>query len=280
MRAAYMLLAVLAAAAGTASAQEYLNCGFAPGWEQTGATRQYTPDTLFDYKDGAAEGYLGYGFVRMVGIDCKSGTNTMAIDVSQMTDPDAAYGMLTANRDTSKPIEKIGMGAQVLTQSALLAKGVYYVEITQVMSNPSTDDSAVLRAMVMKMAGLLEGRTTTPETLNWFPRENLTSAGLIPESVLGMRLLKRGYVARYKQGQAFIVKEPSPEAAAAILKQLRAKFPGATDAKAGDEAFQVKDKYLNGVCMFRKENYLGGYADMQDAGEAVAKAAALAGRIP
>lgn len=279
MRAAYLLLAVLAAA-GTARAQEYLNCGFAPGWKQTGAKRQYTPDTLFDYKDGAAEGYLGYGFVRMVGIDCKSGANTMAIDVSQMTDPDAAYGMLTANRDTSKPLEKIGMGAQVLTQSALLVKGVYYVEITQVMTNPSADDSAVLQSMVTRIAGLLQGRTTTPETLSWFPQENLTSAGLIPESVLGMRLLKRGYVARYKQGQAFIVKEPSPQAAAAILKQLRAKFAGATDAHAAEEAFQVNDKYLHGVCMFRKGTYLGGYADMPDAGQAVAEAAALAARMP
>lgn len=279
MKAAYLLLAILAAT-GTAGAQAYLNCGFAPGWEQTGAKRQYTPDTLFDYKDGAAEGYLGYGFVRMVGIDCKSGADTMSIDVSQMTDADAAYGMLTANRDTTKPIEKIGMGAQVLAQSALLAKGVYYVEITQVMTNPSADDSAVLRAMVTKIAGLLEGRTTTPETLDWFPKENLISAGLIPESVLGMRLLKRGYVARYKEGQAFIVKEPSPEAAAAILKQLREKFPGATDATAGDEGFQVKAKYLGGVCMFRKGSYLAGYADMPDAGDAVAQSAGLAARIP
>jgi hypothetical protein len=83
MRAVTLLLAILATT-GMASAQDYLNCGLAPGWEQTGLKRQYTPDNLFDYKDGGAEGYLAYGFVAMQGIDCKSGPDTMSIDVSQM----------------------------------------------------------------------------------------------------------------------------------------------------------------------------------------------------
>ena len=67
-----MLLAVLLAA-GSAAAQSVLDCHFAPGWEQSGAIRQYDSDNLFEYKDGGAEGYLIFGFVRMSTIDCKSG---------------------------------------------------------------------------------------------------------------------------------------------------------------------------------------------------------------
>ena len=279
MKAAYLLLAILAVP-GMARAQEYLNCSFAPGWEQAGPKRQYAPDNLFDYKDGAAEGYLGYGFVGMQGIDCKSGADTMSIDVSQMTDADAAYGMFTANRDPGQPIAKIGMGAQVLSQSALLAKGVYFVEIAQVTSNTSADNSAVLRALATRIADLLQGQTTTPETLTWFPKEDLVSAGLIPESVLGLKQLKRGYVARYQQGQAFILHESSPEAATAILQQVRARFPDSTDAKVADQAFQVKAKYLGGLCIFRKGSYLAGYANLPDPGDAVTKSLALATRIP
>ena len=33
------------------------------------------------------------------------------------------------------------------------------------------------------------------------------SLKLVPESVLGLKILKRGYVAKYKQGQAFIVRK-------------------------------------------------------------------------
>jgi hypothetical protein len=83
VRAPALFLSLLLIPA-TAGAQDYLNCRFAPGWEQSGAIRQYVSGNLYDYKDGGAEGYLAYGFVRMTGIDCKSGANTLQIDVSEI----------------------------------------------------------------------------------------------------------------------------------------------------------------------------------------------------
>ena len=100
------------------------------------------------------------------------------------------------------------------------------------------------------------------------------------ESVLGLRELKRGYVAKYKQGQAFVVQEASPESAAEVLKKLRARFGGASPARVGDVAFQAKAQYLGGICIFRKGRTLGGYANLPDPQEAVSQAAKLAARIP
>ncbi|HME58575.1 MAG TPA: DUF6599 family protein, partial [Terracidiphilus sp.] len=67
-----MLLSVLLTA-GLVRAQVALDCHFAPGWEASSPVRQFTADNLYDYKDGAADGYLSYGFARMSTIDCKSG---------------------------------------------------------------------------------------------------------------------------------------------------------------------------------------------------------------
>jgi hypothetical protein len=279
MRAACFLLG-LACAAGTVQAQEYLNCHFAPGWEQSGAKRQYTAENLYDYRDGGAEGYLIFGFTGMTGIDCKSGTEMLAVDVSEMTDADAAYGLFTANRDSKLPVAKIGIGGQVQSQSASFAKGKYYVELVVTGDAPESGRSAMLEAFARKMEERIEGRTTPPEALEWFPKENLTSARLIPESVLGLRLLKRGYVAKYKQGQAFIVLEDSPESAAEVMKKLRARFDGATEAKVGEDGFQAKAQYLEGICVFRKGRFLGGYANLSSPQEAVALAIQLASRVP
>jgi hypothetical protein len=116
------------------------------------------------------------------------------------------------------------MGGQVQPQSASFAKGKYYVEIVVNAADPNVIHTAELQALVDKMAHRIEGRETAPEALAWFPQEDLTSSGLVPESVLGLKQLKRGYVAKYKQGQAFIVLEESPESAAAVLKDLRARF--------------------------------------------------------
>jgi len=279
MRAQGLLLSLLLSA-GTAGAQDYLNCHFAPGWEPSGAKRDYMADNLFQYKDGAAEGYLSFGFIRMKGITCASGGSTLDIDVSEMGDADSAYGMFATNMDTSLPIARVGMGGQIQKQSASFARGKYYVELVEVAANPDTDDTATMKAFVASMLEHLEGRETPPAALDWFEKENLTQIRLVPESVLGLRELKRGYVAKYKQGQGLIVQQDSPEAAAAVLNSLRQRFAGAEAVQVGDEGFQATAKYLIGICFFRKGKFVGGYTNLPKAQDATVQAGILASRIP
>lgn len=275
-----LVLIFMTLAVAPASAQAYLDCHFVPGWEQSGAKRQYTADNLFDYRDGAAEGYLIFSFVGMHGIDCQSGSTTLAIDVSDMTDADSAYGMFSSNRDPNQPIAKIGMGGQLLAQSLLFAKGKYFVEIIQTDGSPTGDQTATLQAFAAKMAQLLDGRDTPPEALKWFPPENQESIRMVPESVLGLRILKRGYVVKYKEGQAFVVPFESPESASDVMKKLRERYPDAVPAQLGDDAFQAKVPYLNGLCIFRKGRYIAGYTNLSDPAVAASKAGTLLERIP
>jgi hypothetical protein len=258
----------------------YLNCQLVPGWEQSGPRRDYRPDNLFDYRDGAAEGYLIFGFARMQGIDCRSGASTVAIDVSEMGDADLAYGMFSANRDANQPIAGIGMGAQVLPRSVLFAKGKYFVEIVETEGDDSSQSSGAPKTFAAKMEPLLPGRDSPPSALQWFPPENQLSVRLVPESVLGLKILRRGYVAQYQRGQAFVVVEDSAQAASETMKKLRQRFEGGSPAHIGDEAFTVNAPYLQGVCVFRKGQYLGGYSNLPDAAETAAKAAKLLDRLP
>jgi hypothetical protein len=197
-----------------------------------------------------------------------------------MSDADSAYGMFAANRDPGKPIASIGMGAQLLPQSLLFAKGRYFVEIIETDGSTDSNQTAALQAFASRIEPLLAGRVTPPEALSWFPKENQISVRLVPESVLGLKVLKRGYVAKYTQGQAFLVLEQSPESAADVMSKLRARFEGSTPLRLGDEAFQVKAPYLDGVCVFRKGKVIGGYANLSGPDEAAAAAAKLLGRIP
>ena len=279
-RCLLVLICITLAPTAPAAAQDYLNCHFVPGWEQSGAKRQYTADNLYDYKDGGAEGYLIFGFARMQGIDCQAGAATLAIDVSDMADADSAYGMFAANRDPKEPIAKIGMGGQVLAQSLIFAKGRYFVEIVETDGNPNSNQSAALQAFAAKMEPLLEGRVTPPVALGWFPRENQVSIRLVPESVLGLKILKRGYVAQYDHGQAFMVEEESAKAASETMKKLRRQFEGAAPAQIADEAFAAQAPYLDGICVFRKGRYIAGYANMPDPVQAAALAAKLVARLP
>ncbi len=188
-------LAVFLLSLETAPAQ-LCRCTDVPGWTQEGRIRSYVSDNLFEYKDGAAEAYLVFQFVKMEGITCVSGEDSIDIDISEMADPELAYGIFVANRDSKRPTEPIGMGGQVLPERALFAKGKYFVELT---AFPAKDQSAPLRAFLGGLEKRVSGWTQLPEMLAWFPKENLhpDSIRLVPESVLNLRIRPRGYVAEY-----------------------------------------------------------------------------------
>jgi len=276
MRAVWLVVAALALAS-LAPAADLLDCHVVQGWRQEGAERSYEPDNLFEYMDGNAEGYLIYGMVHMQGVTCKSGDDSILIDVFEMADADSAYGVFTANLDPTRPIEKIGMGGQVQPRHAMFAKNNYYLELS---ANPDTDHTPALRAFTRELEDRIGGRSDPPDALGWFPKEKLVSLRLIPESVLGVRALKRGYVAQYEQGKAFVVMERSAEAAAEVMNKLRGRAGDVVADQLGDEAFHAKDPYLGILCVFRKGRYVGGFANLSEAAEALRRASDLAARIP
>lgn len=252
------------------------DCRLAAGWQPDEPPRTYSPDNLYEYLDGGAEGYLIFGFVRLEHQTCAKGNDSLTLDISEMSDADAAWGLFASRRDPRRPVQPIGMGGEILPNRASFAKGNFYVELTAM---PGAEYRATLRAFVAALEKRLAGRTTPPRELAWFPKGH-TSVRLVPESVLGLRALKRGYVAEYARGQAFIVTETSAQSAAAVFEALRKRFAGAAPADVADQAFQASDRYLGGVCLLRKGRTLGGSAHSPDSAQAVSLAKALASRLP
>lgn len=254
-----------------------LACSLVPGWTQEGAARSFVADNLFEYMDGNAEGYLIYGFQKMDGVTCKKGEVTLVIDLSEMGTPDSAWGILTANRDARQPAAPIGMGGQIVPRRAIFAKGSRYLEIA---ANPEGDHTETLKTWTAAIEKLLPGDTSTPKALTWFPQSGQTGIRLIPESVLGLRLLKRGYVAQYDYGKAFLVQESAAVDATATMQKLRTRFGGVTAVTIADEAFTFEDRYLGKLCFFRRGKYVGGWANVAAAQDAEGLARTLAEKIP
>ncbi len=269
---AFLLILLAASSAGAAD-----DCRLVSGWKPDAPSRTFLADNLYEYLDGGAEGYLIFGFVRLEHQTCVKGADSLEIDISEMNDPEAAYGLFAARRDPRQPLQPIGMGGVIQSNWASFAKGKYYVELT---ATPGRDYRPELRGFLAGLDKRLQGRSAPPEALAWFPAEGRNSVRLIPESVLGLRPLKRGYVAEYSNGQAFIVAETTAQSAAAVLAVLRQRFDGATSAEVADEAFQANDRYLGGMCIFRKGHYLGGYAHLRGTTGAISLARTLASHLP
>lgn len=255
------------------------DCSIAPGFAQDGTARQFDTETLYEYMNGNSEGYFLYGFKSMRGVTCKKEGVTLIVDISTFPSPELAYGMFTGNLDPRLPTEKIGAGGQVTGRKVLFAKGPYLGEIA---AEPEGNHTALLRAAAAELQKKIGGSTDIPVELGWFPKENLQpgSPRLIPQSVLGLRILKRGYLAQYTEGKSFVVNEESAAAATALLAKLKERFPGGSTAQAGDEGYTTEDRYLGKMCLFRKGNHVAGYANVPAAADAAQLAAQLAARIP
>jgi len=264
-----LVLAGLAAVAVCAA--QAPTCDLVAGWAQQGPARSYDASSLYEYMDGNSEGYLVYGFVRMQGVTCVQGGDSILIDISELEDPDAAYGIFSANLDPRLPLASFGAGGQVTPRRAAFVKGRFYAELA---ANPEKDHSPALRAFAAALEKLLPGSAARPASLAWFPAEGLTSLRLIPESVLGLRLLKRGYLAQYDFGKAFVVTEASEESAAAVMDKLRARLG------AGGNPIELTDRYLGRLCVIRKGRYIAGYANVAEGHDPAALAAALVARLP
>jgi hypothetical protein len=275
------LLAVLFAAQAAAAPFPAPDCAAVSGWTQQGEARTYDPETLFDYMDGNSEGYFAYGFTLMKGVTCVNAAgDQLVIDVSEMGDPDRAWGFFVTNRDQRSPVEPIGSAGQVLPRRATFAKGRHYAEIA---ASPDKDHRGSLRAFVSALEPRVPGPGRVPDAVSWFPAEGLEpgSIRLVPESVLGLRTLKSGFMAQYAVGRAFVVPEATPEAAAATMAKLRGRFAGAAPASGlGDEAFSAQDQYLGRLLVFRKGTRVAGLANVVAGGDAAPLARALAGRLP
>ena len=273
------LVAALVLVAGAAAQAPVPVCSAAPGGTQKDEVRTFVPDNLFDYMNGNAEGYLIYEFQRMTGITCQSGDKTILIDISEMTSPELAYGIFAANRHPRFEVAKIGIAGQIMPRRATFAKGNYYVELA---ANPAGDHTAALEAFVEDLQERVPGSTELPETIGWFPQDQLDpdSVRLVPQSVLGLRMLKRGYIATYDYGRAFIVAETDAEAATALMARLKERLGETEPAEIADEAFLGADRYLDRMCVVRKGRHVLGFAGLKEGHDGKAPAAALAAGIP
>lgn len=263
---------------GAACMAQSPDCAMAPGFKQEGAVRTFTTETLFEYMDGNSEGYFLYGFRSMKGITCAKGELKLIFDVSEFKDHESAYGMFTGNLDTREPVLKIGGGGQVIPRKAVFTKGIYYVEVA---AEPDGQHSELLKDVVTRFEKTLVGSSTPPPQLAWFPSEGILPGfpRLIAQSVLGLRMLRRGYLAQYESGKAFVVEEETEQAASELMVKLKERFPATGQMAVGTDGFTATDRYLRRVCMFRMGKRIAGWTNLAEGADPAKLAASIAARL-
>ena len=240
------------------------------GWGQPEKPQIYSPDTLFEYIDGAADLYLSYEFEEL-GVAEYRGAQKAAVTVEiyRHSTPTQAFGIYSQERLASAKLLEIG--AQGYQEPTVLnfTTGSYYVKINGYETG--AEDEKILLAFGRKIEQILGGRTPLPEILSAFPQEGLKphSERFVSKDFLGYSFLHSGFTADYElSGKAFkifiIQGKDENDCRGMIDKYLRetTNAPG----NPAEGFYRLNDRHHGEMDLFWKGNLIWGTLNLDDPG--------------
>ena len=99
-------------------------------WKVASLQNDYTPSTLPQFSPEKAAVFLEYGFVKLTTQVLSSGPEKIHVELYEMVDTPAAYGVFTFFRESrSKPVMKVGTEGELTTDGLNFQRGKYYVRL-------------------------------------------------------------------------------------------------------------------------------------------------------
>lgn len=204
------------------------------GWDLSGEVTAKSPDTLWEFNNGAAEAFLSYGFKELRYADLKAGEVVVTVEIYDMGAPINAFGIYTTER--SDDAERVGIGAEAilaLPYQCLLLKGSNYLKLSLYQGELKREQA---ESLLRGLAGALPGSASWPVELGLLPEKDQVagSVGYTREAYLGMSVLRECVHAEYPGGekpfQRFTILAGSAEARQAAWDKMAAKWT-ATELK-------------------------------------------------
>ena len=220
------------------------------GWTRDGEAQIFTPETLFEYIDGAADAYLGYEFEELA-TAAYNGENkrSITVEVYRHADLRNAFGIYTQERPQQGDFVSIGTEGYYDTGILNFFHGPYYVKVMGFRL--ADEDQAILTAAAKDVAARIGGTPSFPELLACFPAEGRVarSERYIARDVLGHGFLHCAYAADYETNGAVVrlfLFEGKDEADARKMLDDYLKLAGAGSSRRPEpsgktETYRFKD---------------------------------------
>lgn len=249
-----------AAAADSGLAAYLPVAGTPPGWTRSKPPQAYSADNLWEFIDGAAETYVGFGVQDALGAGYTFGGADVSIEIYEASDSLHAFGIYTQERPPAPQAVPVGAEGYANSNVLVFWKGPCYVKL--IASRPDKPGSAALAALASAISEKLSGGAPLPRELAAFPQKSLVahSIRLVPRDVLGQSYFANGFEAGYQDGpvasRLIVIPCATPSDATTGLGRYRA-FVGhggktrAPSTRVGDEVFAADDQYNGRVVAVR-----------------------------
>ena len=229
----------------------------------------YTPETLFEYIDGAAELYLIYDFAGLnlqVYIDTQG--NTLTAEIYDQQNVNNSFGIYSQERPYECEFLQIGTQANYIEGYLNFYQGRYYVKISGY--NLGAKDKEQLISAGEKISGLLGGQASPPKMLKAFPETGKIKNGeeYIARDFLGYSFFQKAFTAQYEIAGAsyklFIIDEPNRMSLEKSIDAYKKQLNSTEDIlKAG--IHELDDPYQGKLIISVSGNYIVGILNPENA---------------
>jgi hypothetical protein len=238
------------------------------GWRLDGKPQVFSPRTLYEYINGAADLYLTYEFQDLNMAEYKGeGKAAVTVEVYRHGSPTQAFGIYSQERLANAKFLDIGAQAYQEPNVLNFIAGPYYVKINGYSTG--TEDERIMLAFGRKMEGILGGKSSLPKILSSFPREGMkkNTEKFVSKNFLGYSYLHSGYTADYEIGdkkfKIFVVEGKDAGDCRGMMESYL-KQTGNEGKTVAEGPYRLKDRYHGDVDLFWTGRLIWGIVDLND----------------
>lgn len=237
------------------------------GWKQSGEIQTFSPKTLYEYIDGAADLYLMYDFQELKVAEYQNEKRgSVTVDVYFHKTPIHAFGIYSQERLPDANFINVGAQGYVESNALNFLTGPYYVKISSY--NTGAEDREILLIFAKKVAEDLGEKGSLPSILSCFPEEGKKkhSEKFINKNFLGYSFLHSAFTADYEVSGAkfklFVIESDPIECKGMIQKYLQQTGSPAKEVVEG--RFTLHDPYQGDIDLYWHGKYIWGIVNVSE----------------
>ncbi len=224
----------------------------------------YTPENLWDYINGAADGYLSFGFQDLRMAEYKKGSAIIRVEVYRHLNNSNAFGIYASER--SPDYNFIPVGVQGYLEGSVLNfyNKDFYVKIQANSSKSKVVD--MMREIARQISDNISMDPVSPQALNLFPGQGKVAnrEAYIASNFLGHEFFNEVFTAAYnvynEKFRIFITEKSSEEECRTLLEKYFA-FTGQDPSLIRPGEMIISDRY-NGTLLIQWDGkYIWGVVD-------------------
>jgi len=238
-------------------------------------TRIYTPENVYEYIDGQAPHYIGFGFRALLVAEYSSESEAIPSLVVELYDMELrrnAYGLFMSSVPPEDELISLGNSGYASGNAASFWKGPLFVKVNGMTS---ADMSADVRKAAEAVANKIDDPSKTLVEFDVFPEQDLVPDTLAysKSAAFGLSYLRDTFYARYEMPNGtyrlFFCDLANPAEAEKILKD-HAEFLKSSDGlEAEDYQSEIKsvwgkDKYVGPTLFIARNNFVAGSTGLPD----------------